>query len=79
MLRYPVHLTRCDGSGVILTVPDLPGVTVIGPSEEFARRCASYVLEGVLKAYAAEGRPAPQPSDMPNAPTIHARPHWAIA
>jgi predicted RNase H-like HicB family nuclease len=70
MLRYPVRLTRCDGSGVILTVPDLPGVTVIGPSEEFARRCASSVLEGILKAYAAEDRPVPAPSLIPGAPTV---------
>ena len=70
MIRYPVRLTRCDGSGVILTVPDLPGVTVIGPSEEFVRRCVSSVLEGILKAYAAEDRPAPSPSRIPGAPTV---------
>jgi predicted RNase H-like HicB family nuclease len=75
MLRYPVQLTRCDDSGVILTLPDVPEVTVIGPTEEFARRCASFVLEGVLKAYAADGRPAPEPSQIPDAPTIHTRLH----
>ena len=70
MLRYPVRLTRCDDSGVILTLPDLPEVTVIGPTEEFARHCASSVLEGILRAYAAEDRPAPQPSLIPGAPTL---------
>ena len=75
MLRYPVQLTRRDDGGVILTLPDVPEVTVIGPTEEFARRCASYVLEGMLKTYAAEGRPAPEPSDIPDAPTIHTRLH----
>ena len=75
MLRYPVQLTRCHDSGVILTLPDVPEVTVIGPTEEFARRCASSVLEGMLKAFAAEDRPAPEPSEIPGAPTIAARLH----
>jgi predicted RNase H-like HicB family nuclease len=75
MLRYPVQLTRCDDSGVILTLPDVPEVTVIGPTEEFARRCATSVLEGMLKAFAAEDRPAPEPSLIPGAPTISARFH----
>jgi predicted RNase H-like HicB family nuclease len=75
MLRYPVQLTRCDDSGVILTLPDVPEVTVVGPTEAFARRCASSVLEGMLKAYAADDRPAPEPSHIPGAKTVFARLH----
>jgi predicted RNase H-like HicB family nuclease len=70
-----VQLTRCPSSGVILTVPDVPEVTVVGPTEEFARRCASFVLEGVLKAHAKAGRAMPMPSHIPGAPTVFARAH----
>jgi predicted RNase H-like HicB family nuclease len=72
MLRYPVELTRRADGGVVLTLPDLPEVTVIGPTEAFARICASGVVEGVLKAYAADARPVPPPSEIPGAPTIAA-------
>jgi len=70
MLKYPVRLVPTDEGLICVRVVDVPEATAFGASEEEALAIARLILEAVLGAYRAVGRPIPPPSDICGAPVV---------
>jgi len=67
-MRYPFEIFYSDeDEGYIAIVPDLPGCSAFGDSEEEAVREVRVAVESYLEALNAENRPVPVPSGIPSA------------
>ncbi len=67
-MKYPfeVFYSEEDG-GYIVIVPDIPGCSAFGETEEEALREARMAVQSCIEALKAEGRPVPAPSGIPEA------------
>ncbi len=67
-MRYPFEMFYSEeDSGYIAIVPDLPGCSAFGESEEEALREVRIAVGSYLEALKAEARPIPKPSRIPTA------------
>lgn len=69
MFDYPVILTPDDGK-VLVTFPDIPEAITFGVNEEEALLYAIEALETALSFYVDDRKPLPEPSLMPELPTV---------
>lgn len=67
-MRYPfeVFYSEEDG-GYIAIVPDIPGCSAFGETEEEALHEVRQAIQSCLEALKASGRPVPAPSGIPEA------------
>jgi len=67
-MRYPFEIFYSDeDEGYIAIVPDLPGCSAFGETEEDALREVRNAVKSYLCALKAERRPIPAPSSIPSA------------
>jgi len=67
-MRYPFEIFYSEeDDGYIAIVPDIPGCTAFGETEEEALREVKQAVQSCLEALEAEGRPIPEPSGIPRA------------
>lgn len=69
MLNYPVQLGP-DGDSFLVTFPDIPEAITFGNTEEEALAHAVDALETALSFYVEKRKPLPEPSNMPDLPTV---------
>ena len=72
VISYPARLIPLEDGTVLVRLPDVPEVSATGRTEEEALVGVRPVLEAVLRAYLADGRPLPRPSDTCGAPHVEA-------
>ncbi len=67
-MRYPFEMFYSEeDSGYIAIVPDLPGCSAFGDTEEEALREVRSAVKSYLEALKTEARAIPEPSGIPNA------------
>jgi len=67
-MRYPFEIFYSEeDNGYIAIVPDLPGCSAFGETEEVALREVRGAVDSYLKALEADARAIPKPSGIPNA------------
>jgi len=67
-MRYPFEVFYSDeDAGYIAIVPDLPGCSAFGETEEDVLREVRLAVDSYLAALKSENRPAPAASGIPNA------------
>lgn len=67
-MRYPFEMFHSEeDGGYIAIVPDIPGCSAFGETEEEALHEVKRAVQSCLEALRAEGRPIPEPSGIPQA------------
>lgn len=67
-MRYPFEIFYSEeDSGYIAIVPDIPGCSAFGETEEEALREVRVAVKSCLNALKTENRPIPEPSGISNA------------